>query len=147
MSLDVELLESSFSQIKEQRTDFTACFYSNLFADYPEVKPLFAQTQMEEQAKKLFKSLVLIVESLRQPDVLTNALKGLGSRHVQYGVLPEHYPMVGSTLLKALAICLEETWTSEVKQAWSEAYSVVMKLMLESAFEASKSPERKLAIR
>jgi hemoglobin-like flavoprotein len=145
MSLDVELLESSFSRIKEQRTHFTDCFYSNLFADYPEVKPLFAHTQMEEQPKKLFKSLVLIVESLRQPDVLTHALLSLGSRHVQYGVLPEHYPMVGSTILKALAICLGEAWTSEVEQAWSDAYSVVMKLMLEGAFEASRSPELQLA--
>lgn len=145
MSLNVELLESSFSQIKEQRTDFTTCFYNNLFADYPEVKPLFARTQMEEQPKKLFKSLVLIVESLRQSDVLTNALKGLGSGHLQYGVLPEHYPMVGSTLLKTLAICLEEAWTSEVEQAWSEAYSVVMKLMLEGAKEAERS-ELQLAV-
>ncbi|PSF33904.1 flavohemoprotein [Aphanothece hegewaldii CCALA 016] len=136
MSLNVELLESSFSQIKEQRTDFTTCFYNNLFVDYPEVKPLFAQTQMEEQPKKLFKSLVLIVESLRQPDVLTNALKGLGSRHIDYGVLPEHYLVVGNTILKALAICLEDAWTLEVEQAWSEAYSVVMKLMLEGAKEA-----------
>ncbi len=108
MSLKVELLESSFSQIKEQETKFTMHFYTNLFADYPEVKPLFFNTYMEEQAKKLFQSLVLVVENLCSPDALSKALQGLGTRHIQYGVLPQHYPMVGSTLLKALSICLKD---------------------------------------
>ncbi|HEY9640186.1 MAG TPA: globin family protein [Coleofasciculaceae cyanobacterium] len=133
MSLDIELLESSFSQIKQQEAEFTAHFYGNLFADYPEVKPLFANTHMEEQARKLFQSLVLVVDNLRNPDALSNPLKGLGTRHIQYGVLPEHYPMVGSTLLKALSICLEKAWTPNTEQAWSEAYTAVTQLMLNGA--------------
>lgn len=133
MSLKVELLESSFSQIKEQETEFTTHFYTNLFEDYPEVKPLFVNTHMEEQARKLFKSLVLLVESLRSPDVLANVLKDLGTRHIQYGVLPKHYPMVGSTLLKVFSICLESGWTPKTEQAWSEAYAAVTQLMLSSA--------------
>ena len=133
MSLNIELLESSFSQVKEQETEFMTHFYMNLFADYPEVKPLFANTHMEKQAKQLFKSLVLVVGSLRRPDVLAKALKSLGSRHIQYGVLPEHYPMVGSTLLKTFSICLQEAWTPNTKQAWIDAYAVVTQLMLEGA--------------
>ncbi|MEH2178088.1 globin family protein [Nostoc sp.] len=133
MSLNIELLESSFSQIKEQETEFTTHFYTNLFADYPEVKPLFVNIDMKKQAKKLFKSLVLVVDSLRSPDVLANALKALGTRHIQYGVLPEHYPMVGSTLLKAFSICLESAWTPNTEQAWSEAYAVVTELILSGA--------------
>lgn len=139
MSLNVELLESSFSQIKEQETEFTTHFYLNLFADYPEVKPLFSNTHMEEQVRKLFKSLVLVVENLRNPNVLSNALKSLGTRHIQYGVLPEHYPMVGSTLLKTFSICLEDAWTPATEQAWSEAYTAVTQLMLTSSTMRSKS--------
>jgi hemoglobin-like flavoprotein len=133
MSLNIELLESSFSQIKNQESEFTAHFYANLFADYPEIKPLFANTHMEDQAKKLFKSLVLVVDNLRQSDVLTNTLQGLGTRHIQYGVLPSHYPIVGSTLLKTFALCLGETWTPQAEQAWSEAYAAVTQLMLAGA--------------
>jgi hemoglobin-like flavoprotein len=133
MSLNIELLESSFSRVKEQELEFTNHFYTNLFADYPEVKPLFANTHMEDQAKKLFQSLVFVVDSLRSPDRLANPLQGLGTRHIQYGVLPEHYPMVGRTLLKALAFCLGEAWTPSTEQAWSEAYSAVTELMLSGA--------------
>jgi hemoglobin-like flavoprotein len=133
MSLNVELLESSFSRIVEQELKFMDHFYIHLFADYPEVKPLFTNTNMEKQAKQLFKSLVLVVNNLRNPDVLANLLKGLGTRHIQYGVLPKHYPMVGGTLLKTFSICSGDEWTPGIEQAWSEAYSTVTELMLNGA--------------
>ena len=133
MSLNIELLESSFAPIKAQETEFTAHFYRILFTDYPAVKPLFANTHMKKQARQLFKSLVLVVDNLRRPDILSSTLKGLGTRHIQYGVLPEHYPMVGSALLKALSICLEHSWTSTTEQAWNKAYAAVTQLMLKGA--------------
>jgi hemoglobin-like flavoprotein len=133
MSLQVELLESSFSQLKDKETEFTTYFYTNLLADFPEVQPLFARTDIAKQSEKLFQSLVLVVENLRNPEVLTTALKGLGTRHIKYGVLPNHYPMVGSTLLKSLAVSLGSIWTAEVEQAWIEAYTTVTELMLDGA--------------
>ncbi len=133
MSLNIELLESSFSQIKAQEIEFTTHFYTNLFADYPELKPLFVNTHMEKQARQLFKSLVLVVDNLHRPDVLATLLKGLGNRHLHYGVLPEHYPMVGSALLKALSICSQPSWTPAIEQAWCNAYAVVTQLMLSGA--------------
>ncbi|MBW4623741.1 MAG: hypothetical protein KME17_30820 [Cyanosarcina radialis HA8281-LM2] len=129
MSLKVELLERSFKQIGDRGLEFTAEFYANLFANYPEVQPLFQNTQLEAQGKKLFDSLVLVVDNLRQPEVLSQALKGLGTKHVNYGVLPEHYPMVGNSLLMTFASFLDSDWTPEVKAAWTEAYGAVTQLM------------------
>ena len=131
MTLNTDLLKTSFGTLRKQQTDFSNLFYSTLFSDYPQVKPLFAHTNMEEQPKKLFASLVLVVENLTKSDVLTNALHGLGTRHVKYGVLPEHYPMVGGTLIKSMATILQEDWTPETLQAWTEAYSAITEIMLE----------------
>lgn len=133
MSLNTELLESSFAQIRDRSTEFTDHFYNTLFADYPQVQPLFAHTHMQSQAKKLFASLELVVDHLTQPGVLGEALTGLGARHVQYGILPEHYPMVGSTLLKTLAFTLQERWSPELETAWTHAYGAVTEMMLEGA--------------
>lgn len=130
MPLNVELLESSFLPIKAQESKFTDHFYTQLLTDYPEVKPLFAHTDMEKQGKQLFKSLVRVVENLRSPEELSNLLKGLGTRHVKYGVLPNHYPMVGGALLNTLATCLEDAWTPETEKAWTEAYTAITQLML-----------------
>jgi hemoglobin-like flavoprotein len=133
MTLNVELLESSFAPVVNQGSEFTARFYAQLFADYPEVQPLFAGTHMEKQGVQLFQSLVFTVNHLRDLDTLVKALKGLGTRHVKYGVLPKHYPMVGSTLLKTFEAKLGSAWTPEVQQAWADAYGVVAQVMLEGA--------------
>jgi hemoglobin-like flavoprotein len=100
MSLNIELLEYSFKQIEDRGLDFAAEFYAKLFANYPEVQPLFKNAELEAQGKKLFASLALVVDNLRQPEVLSQALKGLGTRHIKYGVLPKHYPMVGNIIIK-----------------------------------------------
>ena len=131
--LQVELLEQSFEQVKPQADAFVASFYANLFTDYPEAKPLFAHTNMSEQGNKLLQSLILVIENLRKPDVLTNALKGLGARHVKYGALPEHYPLVGSSLLKTFEQYLGSAWTPDVKQAWVDAYGAISEIMLDGA--------------
>ncbi|MEM9219531.1 MAG: globin family protein [Cyanobacteria bacterium P01_F01_bin.150] len=131
--LQVELLESSFELVKPQAQEFAASFYNHLFTDYPAAQPLFAHVKMTEQAKKLLTSLVFVVENLKKPGALTSALKGLGARHVKYGALPEHYPLVGSTLLKTFEEYLGDAWTPEVKQAWVDAYGVITEVMLDGA--------------
>jgi len=40
MALNVELLESSFAQIKVNSLEVTKRFYTLLFTDYPEVQPV-----------------------------------------------------------------------------------------------------------
>jgi len=131
--LQVELLEQSFAEIKPQASEFVASFYDNLFTANPEAKPLFDTTDMEAQKKKLLASLVLVVENLRKPDVLDGALRGLGARHVKYGALPEHYPLVGSALLTTFKQYLGEKWTTNTKQAWVDAYGAISEIMLDGA--------------
>ena len=133
MSLKVELLENSFEAVKPQADEFVNSFYNNLFTMYPEAKPLFAHSNMADQKKKLLASLVLVVENLKEPDVLSDTLKGLGARHVKYGALPEHYPLVGSSLLTTFEQYLRSDWTSEVREAWVEAYGAITELMLDGA--------------
>ena len=133
MTLKTELLKTSFALLRDRQTDFTDCFYTMLFSDYPQVKPLFSHTKMDEQAKKLFASLALIVNNLTKPNVLTDALKGLGAGHLKYGVLPEHYPMVGGALIKSMAATLEEHWTTDHADAWTEAYAAITEIMLDGA--------------
>ena len=138
MSLQVETLEQSFEKIKPYADEFVSSFYENLFSANPEAKPLFGSTDMAAQKKKLLGSLVLVVENLRKPDALSEALKGLGARHVKYGALPEHYPLVGNALLTTFEQYLGPTWTEEVKQAWVEAYGAITQLMLEGADYSSE---------
>ena len=88
---------------------------------------------MASQKKMLLNSLVMVVENLHHPDVLDKALRGLGARHVKYGALPEHYPLVGGALLTTFEQYLQEKWTPDVKQAWVGAYGAISEIMLDGA--------------
>ena len=124
--LNVELLEKSFMKIATRGEEFAAAFYDKLFAMYPESKAFFVDTDMKEQQKKLFSSLVLIVNNLRKPDVLGPVLKQLGERHKELHVKDEHYPMVGDALLETLSDFLGSKWTPKLKKAWSDAYAAIV---------------------
>ena len=133
MPLNVELLEQSFELVKPEADSLMDSFYNNLFTDYPAAKPLFTHTDMDKQKQQLKGALVMVVNNLRNPDVLTKSLQGLGARHVKYGALPEHYPLVGNSLLKALGQHAGSAWTPEVKEAWVDAYGAITTLMLDGA--------------
>ena len=130
MTLQIELLETSFQEIAPQGAAFVATFYDRLFAEFPQTRGFFASTDMQEQKKKLLGALALVIQNLRKPDVLAAALKGLGQRHEAYGVRSEHYPIVGAVLLDTFAACLGERWTPELRDAWAEAYQAVCTLRL-----------------
>ncbi len=131
--LNIELLEKSFAQIRPRLSNFSASFYRNLFIIYPEIKPLFANTDMKAQEQKLVDSLILVILNLRQPNLWTQALRDLGARHVNYGTFAEHYPLVGNVLLTTFRQYLQSDWTPEVRKAWKDAYNLISKTMLEGA--------------
>ena len=133
MSLQIEVLERSFAQLEPRLDEFGASFYQTLFSRYPEAEPLFASTDMSQQQHKLTASLVLVVDNLRNPEKLANALQSLGARHVAYGTQAAHYPLVGEVLLDTFADCFGPDWTPELKQAWTDAYAAITQLMLAGA--------------
>ncbi len=133
MALKVELLEQSFTAVAPKGDKLVDAFYRNLFADFPQVKPLFEQVEMTDQKKKLLASLKLVVDNLRRPEALVPALESLGSRHVDYGAQEAHYPAVGQTLLKSLSEIAGPIWTAELDNAWAEAYGEIAKIMIAGA--------------
>ncbi|WP_210407237.1 globin domain-containing protein [Hydrocoleum sp. CS-953] len=81
----------------------------------------------------MLNSLVLVVENLRHREALAEVLQNLGSRHVNYGTLKQHYPLVGKTLLRTFKQYLKDDWTPEVSKAWVYAIGQITRLMFEGA--------------
>ena len=135
MTVQGELLESSFQAIVLHGEAFVTAFYERLFTRFPETRALFAATDMFEQRKKLQQSLALIVEHMQHPEVLSGMLKELGQRHVTYGIRPEHYPLVGTVLLETFADFLGKHWTQAHHDAWVNGFEAVSSLMLQGTQE------------
>jgi hemoglobin-like flavoprotein len=133
MALQVETLEQSFDLVAPQGDELVRTFYDRLFEAAPAVQPLFAKVDMERQRQALLNMLVVLRESLRDLDDIVPDLEDLGSRHVEYGAQPAHYPVVGEVLIGAMAEVAGDKWKPEYTAAWQEAYAVVKDVMLRGA--------------
>jgi len=107
-------------------------FYSKLFFDMPHLKHLF-HTSKDEQAKKLVGMLSLIVGRLDNLNELTEEIKQLAIRHVQYGVKEHHYKAVGTALLWTLQQGLGKDWSEEVKEAWASCFHILSSTMINAS--------------
>ena len=136
MSLNLEALETSFDLIAPQGDELMDEFYGRLFAAAPAVRPLFPD-DMRRQKTMLLGALVLLRKSLRDLDAIVPKLRELGARHVGYGARPEHYPVVGTALIAAMASIAGAAWTAEYEAAWSEAFEIVAGAMIEGAVAAA----------
>ncbi len=128
MVLNIDLLERNFASIVPKASELTTVFYTHLFKNHPELRPMFP-TEMAVQKKKLGASLALVVANLRNPKVLTASLGELGIRHIDYNVKREHYPIIGKNLLVTLAEISGDQWTEELEEAWAQAYEDVVKII------------------
>ena len=134
MSLNVELLESSFNLLAPKAGELVTRFYDRLFQEHPELRSMFPD-QMDEQKKHLGAALAMVVGNLRQPEKLRQAIADLGIRHIGYGVQRAHYPVVGQTLLVTLAEVAGEAWSDELEKAWSDAYGVIQSIIYDALDE------------
>jgi len=133
VSMNLDALETSFDLIAPRGDELMDIFYSRLFAAAPSVEPLFAHVDLRRQKGMLLAALVLLRKSLRDLDAIVPKLRELGARHVAYGAVPEHYPVVGAVLLTSMAEVAGPAWTQEYEDAWSEAYGIVAGVMVEGA--------------
>jgi hemoglobin-like flavoprotein len=129
----IDLIEASFEEVKLRKAEFAGAFYSRLFHDYPELQPLFSQTNINRQGTKLYAALVLLVENLRHPEELERVLLPLGEKHIGYGATPEAFPKVGGTIIATLKQFLGDTWTPALNQAWELTLRDVTATMLRGA--------------
>jgi len=128
MSLNVELLESSFNLLAPRADELADRFYDRLFTKYPQVRPMFPD-DVSEQKKKLVAALAMIVGNLRKPEALGQAVADLGIRHIDYGVTRDQYPVVGENLLATLAELAGDAWNPELEQAWADAYGAITQII------------------
>ena len=129
----IALVEASFERVKTHKSDFVGEFYTQLFETHPQIKPLFATIDTRAQGAKLYASLALLIQNLRQPDALERVLLPLGKKHIGYGATPEHYLMMEQTIISSLKSSVGDDWTPELQKAWAITLRQVVEIMLQGA--------------
>lgn len=132
------LIRESYTQIQPRAEEVTQFFYAMLFVVAPATRELFP-VNMQVQRSRFFRALMHVVQNIDRPDELVPFLRQLGRDHRKFGVLARHYDAMGTALVTTLKQYAGPVWSSQVEQAWRDAYGLIAKTMQEAA-EAVPGP-------
>lgn len=107
-------------------------FYGRLFQQLPSLRAMF-KGDMSVQYGKLVDMLSLVISRLDKPETVTEEIIQLAIRHVEYGVRPAHYKLVGEALLWTMEKGLGPDWTDETAEAWATCYTLLSDTMIKAA--------------
>lgn len=137
----IELVKQSWEKVRPIADVAGETFYQLLFEEAPGVKHLF-KSDIKAQSQKLMVMISMVVSKLDRLETLMAEIKALAKRHNKYGAQPEHYAVVGQTLIHTLKKGLGDQWDEETEQAWSEAYAILANTMISNQQE----PEMEKAV-
>ncbi|TFW14784.1 NO-inducible flavohemoprotein [Duganella callida] len=111
----------------------TRHFYLTLFKDHPEVKHLFNQANQNDgnQQRALANAVLMYAKNIEKLEQLGPLVNTIINKHVSLQIQPEHYPLVGASLLKAIREVLgAEVATDAVIDAWGAAYGQLAQILI-----------------
>ncbi|MEG0860847.1 MAG: NO-inducible flavohemoprotein [Pseudomonas sp.] len=111
----------------------TTHFYKLMLSEYPQVRPLFNQAHQAsgDQPRALANGVLMYARHIDQLEQLGGLVGQIINKHVALQILPEHYPIVGSCLLRAIEEVLgKEIATPEVIAAWGAAYQQLADILI-----------------
>lgn len=128
----IHLVRRSAERLASSNVAATNAFYTNLFRTAPTFRTLFPE-DMFQQSEKLWKAIVLVLQSMDDVEAIGETLEAMGARHTTYGVKPEHYGLVNDVLIDTIAALMGEEWTKVHADAWHAALAMVTKIMQRGA--------------
>ncbi|BAP45734.1 NO-inducible flavohemoprotein [Pseudomonas sp. LJDD11] len=111
----------------------TTHFYNMMLSEYPEVRPLFNQANQASgaQPRALANAVLMYARHIDRLEALGPLVGQIVNKHVALQILPEHYPIVGTCLLRAIREVLgEDIATDEVIDAWGAAYGQLADILI-----------------
>lgn len=131
-------VESTAPILRDRGVEITTHFYGRLFAEHPEVEPMFSGDGF--QPERLAAAVLAYAKNVRNLDALGPAVEKMAHAHVRAGVQATHYDVVGSLLLESIDEVLGGVDQS-VLDAWGAAYQALANVMIdaESALVAERA--------
>ncbi|KNA03363.1 hypothetical protein SOVF_209930 [Spinacia oleracea] len=131
------LVVKSWNAMKKNASELGLKFFLRVFEIAPTAKKLFSflkdddgvplekNPKLKAHALTVFAMTCESAVNLRKAGKVTvkdSNFKDLGELHFKYGVVDEHFEVVRFALLETIKEAVPEMWSSEMKEAWKEAY-------------------------
>ncbi|MEC0090001.1 NO-inducible flavohemoprotein [Paenibacillus macquariensis] len=123
----IEIIKSTVPVLQVYGKTITTAFYGMLFENHPELLNIFnhANQRQGKQQTALANAVLAAAVNIDKLENILPVVKQISEKHRALGVLPEHYPIVGETLLAAISQVLGDAATPEIIDAWAQAYGVI----------------------
>lgn len=128
-----DLIKATVPLLESGGEALTTHFYRMMLSEYPEVRPLFNQAHQVsgDQPRALANGVLMYARHIDRLEALGPLVAQIVNKHVSLQILPEHYPIVGSCLLRAIREVLgAEIATDVVIDAWAAAYQQLADILI-----------------
>lgn len=125
------IIKATVPVLQQYGETITSVFYRNLFEEHPALLNIFnpANQRNGGQSRSLAASILAYASHIDQLDQLGGMVSRIAHKHASLEVQPEHYPIVGQHLLRAISEVLGDAATPEILEAWGAAYGQLAEIM------------------
>jgi nitric oxide dioxygenase len=127
-----DIVKATVPVLQQYGEAITTEFYRTLFTEHPALLNIFnpANQRTGGQARSLAASILTYAAHIEHLEQLGGMVNRIAHKHASLEVQPEHYPIVGDHLLRAIRTVLGEAATPEIIAAWGAAYQQLATIMI-----------------
>ena len=139
----IDIIKSTVPVLEQHGVTITKTFYQNMFKANPELLNYFnkANQQRGRQQTALANTVLAAAKYIDNLEPIVPVVMQIAHKHRALGILPEHYPIVGENLLKAIKEVLGDAATDDIIGAWANAYGVIADVFISVEEDLYKSAE------
>ncbi|QID19744.1 NO-inducible flavohemoprotein [Nitrogeniibacter mangrovi] len=128
-----DIIKATVPLLETGGETLTTHFYTVMLNEYPQVRPMFNQAHQASgtQQRALANGVLMYARNIDRLEALGPLAAQIVNKHVALQVQPEHYPIVGTCLIRAIDEVLgPELATDEVIDAWGAAYQQLADILI-----------------
>ncbi|MEK6481519.1 NO-inducible flavohemoprotein [Catalinimonas sp. 4WD22] len=128
----IQVVKATTPALKEHGNAITTRMYELLFKHHPELKNIFNMSHQATgmQARSLADAIYQYALHIENLEAVIPLVERVAQKHAGLDIRPEHYPIVGKYLLRAIEDVLGDAATDEVIEAWGEAYQLLANVFI-----------------
>lgn len=126
------IVKATVPVLEQNGVMITKTFYQNMLEEHKELLNIFNRVNQAKGAQPtaLATTVLAAAKHIDDLSVLLPHVEQIGHKHRALQIKPEHYPIVGENLLKAIKEVLGDLATPDILNAWAEAYGAIADIFI-----------------
>lgn len=140
----IDIIKSTVPVLEQHGVTITKTFYKNMLGENPQLLNYFNRANQAQgrQQTALANTVYAAAKYIDNLQAVVPVVMQIAHKHRGLGILPEHYPIVGENLLRAIKEVLGDAATDDIINAWAEAYGVIADVFISVEEDLYKAAEK-----